>query len=122
MSQSIVIPFDRAQAAMRRPGPGPGRQLSMADRIALDRWSRRAALARPRRVARVVAHDPEPEDADFVRGFVLIYLEGDEWARWGVGVADHAYEAWETSTWTGFGHFPSLSDALMSLPVALPLG
>ena len=95
--------------------PLPEWRFTSRDMMALTQWMQRGEAHGYRRVLIEAGSDAgSPEEG----GYVLIYSPERDWASWGVAPCDGGFAIWHCGTGADMGRFPSMLQALDSLPPA----
>lgn len=96
-----------------RPPPGTVAQgFTVADRVALQGWSTRAALIG---YSRVVIEPGMPGAAPDRASYALIYERNDPWSRWGLAREHGRIVAWCSRTGADLGEWDTMAAALAAL-------
>ena len=88
-------------------------RFTSRDLMALGQWMQRGEAHGYRRVLIEAGSDTDsPEEG----GYVLIYSPDRDWASWGVAPCGGGFAIWHCGTGSDMGRYPSLLQALDSLP------
>lgn len=89
-------------------------QLSTRDRIAALSWADQAGIHGYTKVVFDTARENsghEPGD------FLLIYPQGEVWARWGIGCGPAGLTLWHAGSGATLGTYATMGETLAALPI-----
>ena len=94
-----------------RSSPGTD-AFTLADRMALNLWGRRATLVG---YSRLVIEPGCPGAGPDRAAYALVYLKDDPWSRWGLSRGVDGITVWCSRTGVDHGTFDAMDAALKSL-------
>ena len=109
------IHFPRQSATLLRfpvrSSPGTD-AFTLADRMALNLWGRRATLVG---YSRLVIEPGCPGAGPDRAAYALVYVKNDPWSRWGLSRGVDGITVWCSRTGADRGTFDAMDEALKSL-------